>query len=93
LSTSNSSQHDGFKIVIERDERGAYIASCPSMDGCRAKGRTRDEALANLRTVVEEWFQAQQLAGPLFAPSLFPSTAWPGPDAAAPSRWGISAMV
>jgi len=49
--------------------------------------------LANLRTVVDEWFQAQQLAGPLFAPSLFPSTAWPGPDAAVPSRWGISAMV
>jgi predicted RNase H-like HicB family nuclease len=40
-------------IVIEEDEDGVYIVSCPSLKGCHTYGKTIDEALANLREVVD----------------------------------------
>lgn len=39
-------------IVIEEDEDGVYIVSCPSLKGCHTYGKTIDEALANLREVI-----------------------------------------
>jgi predicted RNase H-like HicB family nuclease len=40
-------------IIIEQDEDGCYIVSCPSFKGCHSYGATVDEALANIREVIE----------------------------------------
>jgi predicted RNase H-like HicB family nuclease len=40
-------------IIIEMDEDGYYIASCPQFKGCHSYGETVDEALKNIREVVE----------------------------------------
>jgi predicted RNase H-like HicB family nuclease len=40
-------------IIIEMDEDGYYIASCPQFKGCHSYGETVDEALENIREVVE----------------------------------------
>jgi len=40
-------------IVIEQDEDGVYIVSCPSFKACRSYGATIDEAIANIREVIE----------------------------------------
>ena len=40
-------------IIIEIDEDGYYIASCPQFKGCHSYGETVDEALENIREVVE----------------------------------------
>jgi len=40
-------------IIIEIDEDGYYIASCPQFKGCHSYGETIDEALENIREVVE----------------------------------------
>lgn len=42
-----------FPVVVETDEDGIYIVSCPTFKGCHADGKTIDEALANLREVIE----------------------------------------
>ena len=42
-----------FPILIEQDEDGIYIVSCPSFQGCHSYGKTVDEALANIREVIE----------------------------------------
>ena len=41
-----------FVITIDRDEDGAWIAECPSIPGCVSDGRTRDEAIANVREAI-----------------------------------------
>lgn len=41
-----------FRIVIEPDEDGMFVASCPSLPGCHSQGATRDEALANIREAI-----------------------------------------
>jgi len=40
-------------IIIEIDEDGYYIASCPQFKGCHSYGETADEALENVKEVVE----------------------------------------
>ncbi len=36
-------------IIIEMDEDGYYIVSCPLFRGCHSYGETIDEALENIR--------------------------------------------
>ncbi|WP_022853464.1 type II toxin-antitoxin system HicB family antitoxin [Thermodesulfatator atlanticus] len=40
-------------IIIEQDEDGYYIVSCPVFKGCHSYGKTIDEALKNIREVIE----------------------------------------
>ena len=40
-------------IIIEMDEDDYYIVSCPIFKGCHFYGETIDEALRNIREVIE----------------------------------------
>ena len=39
-------------ILIELDEDGYYIVSCPLFRGCHSYGETIDDALENIREVI-----------------------------------------
>jgi len=41
-----------FKITIERDEEGRYVAECPDLPGCLSEGETLEEALANINEAI-----------------------------------------
>ena len=41
-----------FQITIDRDEDGMWISECPSIPGCVSQGRTREEAVANLKEAI-----------------------------------------
>ncbi|MEK6678920.1 MAG: type II toxin-antitoxin system HicB family antitoxin [Nitrospirota bacterium] len=41
-----------FRIVIQQDEDGNYVAECPSLPGCVSQGKTREEALANIKDAI-----------------------------------------
>jgi predicted RNase H-like HicB family nuclease len=40
-------------IIIETDEDGIFIVSCPQFKGCHTYGKTIDEALARIKEVIE----------------------------------------
>ena len=40
-------------IIIEIDEDGYYIVTCPIFKGCHSYGETIDEALKNIKEVIE----------------------------------------
>jgi predicted RNase H-like HicB family nuclease len=42
-----------FKVILEPDETGGYVATCPSLSGCYSQGDTVEEALANIREAIE----------------------------------------
>ena len=46
-----ASQHS--PVVVETDEDGVFIVSCPTFKGCHADGKTIDEALSNLSEVID----------------------------------------
>ena len=52
-----------FTIVVEQDEDGVFIGSCPAMQGCYAQGDTYDEVVANLEDVVRLHVEARRSQG------------------------------
>lgn len=40
-------------VFIEKDEDGFYVVECPLLEGCYSQGRTVDEALRNIREVIQ----------------------------------------
>ena len=47
-----------IKVVIERGEDGYYTAHCPALRSCWSQGRSREEALRNIREAVELYLAA-----------------------------------
>jgi antitoxin HicB len=39
-----------YRIFIEQDEDGIFVAECPSLPGCISQGKTRKEAIETFRT-------------------------------------------
>ena len=49
-----------LRVRIYAGEDGYVIAECPALPGCITQGKTRDEALANVREAIEGWLEVQQ---------------------------------
>ena len=43
--------------LIEHED--GVSASCPALKGCHSQGRTREEALQNIREAIQEWLAAE----------------------------------
>ena len=42
-------------VKIEQDEAGYYVAEVPALPGCLSQGKTREEAIANIKEAIEGW--------------------------------------
>lgn len=42
-----------FRVLIEQDEDGAFIASVPELPGCISQGNTRSEAIFNITDAIQ----------------------------------------
>lgn len=42
-----------YPVIVEKDEDGWYIADCPIFSGCYTQGKTIEEALQNIKEVIE----------------------------------------
>ena len=40
-------------LIVEKGEDGYYVVECPLLQGCYTQGKTLDEALRNIREVIE----------------------------------------
>jgi predicted RNase H-like HicB family nuclease len=40
-------------LIIEQDEDGWFVVDCPAIPGCATQGKTRAEALANIREAID----------------------------------------
>ena len=38
-----------YKVVLRRGEVRGYVVECPAIPGCVSQGRTKQEALANIK--------------------------------------------
>ena len=48
-----------YTVVLEYDEEiGEYAALVPSLPGCTSQGKTREEALANVRQAIQGHIEA-----------------------------------
>ena len=47
-------------VIIEQDEAGYYAAEVPALPGCLSQGRTREEALANIKEAIKGWLEVME---------------------------------
>jgi predicted RNase H-like HicB family nuclease len=40
-------------VIIERDENGVFVAECPVLRCCYTQGETLEEAMKNIREVIQ----------------------------------------
>ncbi|MEI8371695.1 MAG: type II toxin-antitoxin system HicB family antitoxin [Planctomycetota bacterium] len=41
-----------FRIQLEQDEDGQFVATCPTLPGCISEGKTRAEARVNIADAI-----------------------------------------
>ena len=42
-----------FKVIIEQDEDGVFVASVPAVPGCHTQGDTYEDVLKNAREAIQ----------------------------------------
>lgn len=42
-----------FQVILEQDEAGYFVAECPALKACYTQGRTYEEAIENIKDVIE----------------------------------------
>ncbi len=47
-----------LKVVVTRGEDGYFVAHCPSLKSCWSQGKTREEALGNIREAIGLYLEA-----------------------------------
>ncbi len=47
-----------FRVVIQQDEDGMFVAECPSLPGCISQGKSREEALENVRDAIKGYLES-----------------------------------
>ncbi len=50
---SKLSYNRRLPLIVEKGEDGFYVIECPLFEGCYTQGKTLDEALRNIREVIE----------------------------------------
>jgi predicted RNase H-like HicB family nuclease len=46
-----------YTVVIEEDEDGGFVATCPSLNHVASQGATTEEAVANLKEAMEVYIE------------------------------------
>lgn len=52
-----------FPVVLIRDEDGMFVAECPIIPGCISQGKTREQALDNIREAIELCIETREQEG------------------------------
>lgn len=47
-----------YRVVIQQDEDGVFVAEVPGLPGCISQGQTRSEALRNIQEALEAYLES-----------------------------------
>ncbi|MGH7814089.1 MAG: type II toxin-antitoxin system HicB family antitoxin [Candidatus Binataceae bacterium] len=47
-----------FRVVLQQDEAGVFVAEVPSLPGCLSQGATRQDALDNVREAIVGYLES-----------------------------------
>ena len=45
------------QVIIFPGEDGYYVAECPSLPGCISQGKSREEAIENIREAIQLYIE------------------------------------
>lgn len=50
-----------IQIILEPGEDGYFVAHCPSLKSCWSQGKTREEALDNIREAIALYLEPEPI--------------------------------
>lgn len=59
-----------LRTVIEQDEEGMFVVECPSLPGCISQGKTREEALKNIKDAAQGYIESLKKHNEPVPPSI-----------------------
>jgi len=59
-----------YRVLIEQDEDGMFVAEVPSLPGCISQGETRATALKNIQEAIEVYLESLNAHGEPVPPSI-----------------------
>ena len=59
-----------YRVWIEQDEDGVFVAEVPALPGCISQGGTREEALRNIREAVTLYLESLEEHGDPIPPAI-----------------------
>ena len=62
--------HVKFRVRIEQDEDGVFMAEVPALPGCISQGETRADALANAEEAIALYIESLEAHGDPIPPSI-----------------------
>ena len=52
-----------FNVTVDRDEDGVWIVECPSIPGCVSQGKSKEEALENVKDAIKLCLEVREQQG------------------------------
>lgn len=59
-----------YRIIVEQDEDGMFVAECPNLPGCISQGKTRREALDNMKDAIHGYLLSLKKHNEPIPPSI-----------------------
>jgi antitoxin HicB len=59
-----------FRVILEPDEDGVFVAQVPALPGCISQGATRAEALKNVQEAIEGYLESLREHNEPIPPSI-----------------------
>ena len=49
-----------LRVLVEEDEAGYFVAEVPALPGCVSQGKSKKEALDNIKEAIEGWLEVME---------------------------------
>jgi predicted RNase H-like HicB family nuclease len=59
-----------YRVLIDQDEDGVYVAEVPALPGCISQGQTRSEAIHNIKEAIAAYLESLTAHGDPIPPSI-----------------------
>ncbi len=59
-----------YRVLIQPDEDGYFVAEVPALPGCISQGKSRDEALQNVKEAISLYLESLQAHGDAVPPPI-----------------------
>ena len=59
-----------YRVLLEQDEDGIFVAEVPTLPGCLSQGQTRADALKNIQEAIEVYLESLKAHDEPIPPSI-----------------------
>jgi predicted RNase H-like HicB family nuclease len=59
-----------YRVLLQPDEDGQFVAEVPALPGCISQGKSRDEALRNVKEAIGLYLESLQAHGDAVPPPI-----------------------